>query len=256
MRLNQKGYKPKYINGTINVFLDENSNKKFEVFLRPYTSDSKVFEQVIINKEYFTICELIASRNLSKNIKFIVDAGANIGMTSIYFLSHFENAQIISIEPDTDNFKQLKLNIAHNSLESRVRILFKALWINKTDDLIITNDFRDGDSWSKSVAIQKTENNSIKISPVTLSDILALNSDSSYIDILKIDVEGTECSLFNDDFFLELLNEHVKFLCLEIHEETGCLKRITDFLDNNNFEVIFKNQTFFCVNKSLLKEER
>ncbi|CAN5733783.1 hypothetical protein BH10BAC2_BH10BAC2_16340 [soil metagenome] len=252
LRLNQKGFKPTYSKGAFSLYFSKRINRKCKVYLRAYTSDSNVFEQVIINEEYDAMYKMISSYNLTHNIKFIADAGANIGLTSIYFLAQFEAAQIIAIEPDDDNFKQLKLNIHVNGLENSIIALSKALWANSSDSLVITNDFRDGDSWSKSVVPQDAGNTAPTVSLITLADILALNENLKIIDLFKIDIEGAECTLFKNSHFLTLIHEHVRFLCLEIHEEAGCLELILNFLNSNNFEVIFENQTFFCANRNLL----
>lgn len=40
----------------------------------------------------------------------IIDAGANIGVSSVYFSSMYENSFIFAIEPEINNFKLLTFN--------------------------------------------------------------------------------------------------------------------------------------------------
>ena len=40
-----------------------------------------------------------------------IDAGANIGLTSIYFANKFPNAKIVALEPEIDNYIILQKNI-------------------------------------------------------------------------------------------------------------------------------------------------
>jgi len=56
--------------------------------------------------------------NLS-NADLIIDAGANVGYSSVYFLSNFPNCRVIAIEPDGDNFASLQKNLAPMASELR-----------------------------------------------------------------------------------------------------------------------------------------
>jgi FkbM family methyltransferase len=44
-------------------------------------------------------------------IKNIIDAGANIGLASVYFSQRFVNSTIVAIEPSKENFEILSKNI-------------------------------------------------------------------------------------------------------------------------------------------------
>lgn len=43
--------------------------------------------------------------------QIIIDCGANIGLSTIFFKNSYPNAKIFSIEPDQENFSRLKDNI-------------------------------------------------------------------------------------------------------------------------------------------------
>jgi hypothetical protein len=73
------------------------SDIKYPFRVRLKTSDVKAFEQVIYEKEY----EMALSRPPS----VILDAGANIGLASIYFANRYPNAKIIAVEPEKSNFE-------------------------------------------------------------------------------------------------------------------------------------------------------
>ncbi|MBL0096482.1 MAG: FkbM family methyltransferase [Bacteroidetes bacterium] len=53
-----------------------------------------------------------------QNAKTILDIGANIGTTSLYFASLNANAKIISFEPHPDTFKRAEENIKLNSFRN------------------------------------------------------------------------------------------------------------------------------------------
>src|SRR5579863_6633916 len=72
------------------------------VALRPDTTDMKCFVKVFVDEEYKT--------PFSIKPKVIVDAGANIGMATLYYSQTYPEARILSIEPESSNFNMLKKN--------------------------------------------------------------------------------------------------------------------------------------------------
>ena len=77
-----------------------------------------VFQQVFCDKE--TDFELSLSEP-----HFIIDAGANIGLSSIIFAARWPSAQVVALEVDADNFKALLRNV---KTYPRIRPIRKALW--------------------------------------------------------------------------------------------------------------------------------
>lgn len=95
------------IKGTVmNSEVTLNINRKdvkFPISLRVPSSDIPTYEQVFINQDYDFLVETPP--------KVIVDAGANIGLASVYFANKYPEAMIIAIEPGNDNFEVLKRNV-------------------------------------------------------------------------------------------------------------------------------------------------
>ena len=96
---------------------------KAPFYLRLRTSDIPTFDQIFINKEYLF--------KTSNDPKVIVDAGANIGLSTIFFANKYPESKIIAIEPENDNFKILKMNV---SPYTNVIPLQAALW-NKNKEI-------------------------------------------------------------------------------------------------------------------------
>lgn len=48
--------------------------------------------------------------DFGQNLAFIIDAGANIGLTSVYLANRFPNARILALEVDQQNFELLAEN--------------------------------------------------------------------------------------------------------------------------------------------------
>ena len=72
------------------------------------SSDSDVFNQIIIEKEYEFVIELISKHHIE--VKTIIDAGANVGYTAIYLSHFFKDMQLIALEPNENTFQRLQLN--------------------------------------------------------------------------------------------------------------------------------------------------
>jgi hypothetical protein len=76
------------------------------LILRRNTSDKHVFRQIFITKDY----------NIPLKIKpkLIVDAGANVGYSSLWFSRKYPKSKIIAIEPEDSNYEVLIKNTDSN----------------------------------------------------------------------------------------------------------------------------------------------
>jgi FkbM family methyltransferase len=204
-----------------------------EIFIRGNSSDEDVFRQVFIVKEYNSVIQLLIINKIK--VEYIIDAGANIGLASIVFSKAFPDAEIICVEPDSGNFNSLKLNT--NNL--KVKLLKKAVW-NCVTQLEIDKNFRDGQDWSiqvKELSKTKTSTKNI-IETVTITGILVDKKWNS-IDLLKIDIEGAERFIFDDQYDISFLCL-TKCIAIEIHDEFDIRGKIQELLINKGF-LLFEN---------------
>lgn len=70
---------------------------KYPLRLRVPSSDIGIYRQVFLREEYKFAAEI--------EPEVIVDAGANIGLASIYFANKYPHARIVAIEPEASNFE-------------------------------------------------------------------------------------------------------------------------------------------------------
>ncbi len=110
------------------------------VHVRVPSTDLRVYEQVILRQEY----DLPARREPS----FIVDAGANIGLASVFFANRYPGARILSLEPEKSNYEMLVRNAAPYPNIKAVR---GALWSETTELSVIDPGFG---SWGFQVGTQ------------------------------------------------------------------------------------------------------
>ena len=116
----------------------------------------------------------------------ILDCGANIGTSVIFFKRLYPKARVTAFEANSDIADILKENLNANNIRD-VKVIEKAVWINNEG---IEIGIEDSDASS----IYKEENKT-KVPSVRLKDIL---EKEKHIDMLKIDIEGAELEVLND----------------------------------------------------------
>lgn len=215
-----------------------------EIELRTNGSDFRVFQQVFVAQEYRSVIEAVLMNGIQ--VMTVIDAGCNIGLTSIQFLQRFPSAHIICIEPDLHNFMQMTKNLKNFSLN--VSLLNNALWF-KQENLFINDDFRDGFDWSRSVSVDQKESKR-PIVGIPMAYVLdKFNIEA--IDLLKMDIEGSEAEIFKPERDLSFLSV-TKVIALEIHDEFNCRKTINDILIMNGFVIFNTGELTIGINKKLV----
>jgi FkbM family methyltransferase len=131
---------------------------------------------------------------------YILDCGANIGMSVRYLKEHFPQATVIAFEPDEQNYKLLHRNAG--ALPG-VTLRKEAVWTQDTE-LSFASDGTMGSKISG-----EGGGNIQKVKAVRLRDFL-----DRPVDFLKIDIEGAEYEVMKD-IADKLAN--VRYLFLEYH---------------------------------------
>jgi FkbM family methyltransferase len=221
------------------------NNGVFRFFIKKDSSDSRVFEQIILNEEYKTVVEEIRKRKIK--VESILDCGANIGLTSMYLTSYFRNARILALEPSKTTFERLELNIRKNSLD-RVKLFNKGVW-SKNAFLKPDINFRDGEDWSFRLVETSVKEEAI-LEAVGIDDLMK-HEQISHIDLMKIDIEGGEVELFKSKHLPWL--QKTKIIALEIHDEFKCRIEIERKLVDHGFDIFHSGELTIGFNKSFDK---
>ena len=206
-------------------------------------SDYLVLHQIFCFKEYKIVLGLINLNEFFSEPKIIIDAGANVGYTSVFFAHNLENSKIYAIEPSSENASIFIENISFLKNNQNILLYQKALSHKPGMTYTIDRDFRDGKDWS------------IATKPDVMGEVLGISLDEiikehnlKYITVLKIDIEGAERFIFdpqNDLSFLDI----TKILCLEIHDEYGIRDSIYNLLKKNNFILFESGELTIGINK-------
>ena len=147
--------------------------------------------------------------------KLIVDCGANIGYSTVFFANEYPDAQIVAIEPDKTNFKFLQYNTI---FYDNVKPLNSALWHCETSLRIYDKET----AANGYMTVETNAEDSEAIQSTTLSKILA-EAGAEKIDLLKIDINGAEKEVFGADNVNDWISK-VRVLAVVLHDDLkdGC----------------------------------
>jgi FkbM family methyltransferase len=197
---------------------------KYPISLRYNTSDINVFYQVFYHIYYSFNYDTYLPK-----VRTIIDGGANIGLTSVYFKNLFPDASIIAIEPETSNYEALRKN---TEKYNNINCIKAGVW-NKSVPLKVTDKYEYG-NWGFVVEEVANEEES-NVKGISIPDILEMyNLDE--IDILKLDIEGSELEVFQENYdWLDKVN----ILIVEPHDfmRSGTSKSLFKAIINYDFIV-------------------
>lgn len=191
-----------------------------DILVRSGTPDLRVAISSLVQKEYENI--------QCSDPKVIIDAGANIGTSSIYFARKFPQAKILAIEPEKGNFELLVENVRR--YENVVPIK-AAIW-GSTESRTIQN--RNTGHWGYTVSDAQgaAVSTGQQIDCITIVDLMS-EFEIEKIDLLKMDIEGGEKDVLENS---EAWIEAVDIMTVELHDRIcmGCDRAF--YLATRDFE--------------------
>jgi FkbM family methyltransferase len=215
-------------------------NVKHPIYLRLKTSDMLTFVHVFLRSEY--------NVDIAKKPTVIVDAGANIGLTSVFYANKYPDAKIIALEPEYSNFILLKKNTA---AYGNIVAINKALWGENTT-LEIVDPGLDKWGFQTRKRNEKEADRKKAIESITI-DKLMIDNMLSHIDILKIDIEGAEKEVCET---ASAWIDKVGMMAIELHDrhKIGCSRSF--YNATNGFDAeIYKGENVFVFRRSYLTED-
>src|SRR5690348_8461932 len=171
-----------------------------DVHLRIKTTDISVYREVLLERQY--------EFPVPFEPRVIVDAGANIGMASVFFANKYAKARIIAIEAEHANFEMLRRNVLPYP---QVTPIHAALW-DSDGDVSIKNADNPGE-WGFTVRP------GFGVHSITVPTLMG-EFGLTGIDIFKIDIEGAEQEVFSGCDW----QDKVRCLMIETHDRLrpGC----------------------------------
>ncbi|MEM3771619.1 MAG: FkbM family methyltransferase [Candidatus Micrarchaeia archaeon] len=146
--------------------------------------------------------------------KTVIDIGANIGDSSVYFAIHGAK-KVIAVEPFPGTFRKLEENIKINQLEDKIEPVNAAIG-NKEDKLLFDKSIYGSGSLQAERYSDATIPNEDKVE-VPVIPISRLLGDGTGPYVLKMDCEGCEYSFFENTEISEIMK--FEEIILEFHGE-------------------------------------
>jgi FkbM family methyltransferase len=190
------------------------------VHLRSNSSDAETFEQIFLNREYAIERSSLPHADLMQQIMsprpdgrhpLILDCGANIGLSCLFFATRFPHARVIGIEPSSGNVAMARANTAGLG---NVEIVHAA--VDMFDGCLeLETEGREDWAFRTREASGVASGSAVeKVTAFSLPTLLNRVSDVGAV-VVKIDVEGAEHRIFSDN--LDWL-DRVDVLIIELHD--------------------------------------
>jgi FkbM family methyltransferase len=203
--------------------------------LRSGTSDRPTFQKVFLEREY--------DIDIGFTPRLIIDGGANVGYASVYFSQRYPDALVLAVEPVLRNFRLLTSN---TEAYPNIRRFNHALWPRRTY-LRIENPSGNVDAFR----VRETDRAALHAIPaISIPDLLQETGADS-IDLLKLDVEGAEKELFEDQASAGWL-ARTRALIVELHDrfKPGCTEAVEHALTGMNFRRAQVGESLLFVRES------
>jgi FkbM family methyltransferase len=186
-------------------------------YVRPGTPDADVVIHAMARETYGYMLP-------RGPVHFIVDAGANIGDTSVWYATRYPDASIVAIEPNDETLRVLRQNCAPYG--ERIHVLGAALWPVAGKQMETAGTF---------TGIYVSESSRPGALSCPSIDPLTILRDAGrdVIDIFKIDIEGAERDLFSGpcDAWLS----KTRNIAIEIHSREA-MEAVTAATERNGFK--------------------
>jgi FkbM family methyltransferase len=200
----------------------------YDVRAFDYANIRQLFEEIFYRNEYYF--------KTAKKNPVIIDCGANIGFSIIYFKWLYPKSTIYGFEPDKKTFELLKRNIFKNGLKN-VHLINSAV-SDKSGKIDFFFDQERPGHLSMSTRYGRMPKNKTSVESISLSSFIKKN-DIKNIDFIKMDIEGSEKEVMKD-LDKNKMFDRIKKLLIEYHHkitgEKSCLGDYLKILEKNNFE--------------------
>ena len=149
-----------------------------------YLTIEYLFNEVFVSNEYYF--------EAGTQQPLIVDCGANIGMSIMYFKRMYPDCKIVAFEANPHAFKLLEKNVRNNDLRN-VELHNIALFDKETEISFFIGE--DVGTLLGSVNQERGGGNEMRVRATRLSTYLKQYGE---VDLVKMDVEGAELQILAD----------------------------------------------------------
>jgi FkbM family methyltransferase len=216
------------------------------VHIRPKSSDIWTFRQVF-EWGYYNLADFQQFPRIharyqqildAGRIPIIIDAGANVGATSICFSRLFPDARIVAIEPDADNAKLCRLNAR---IRQNIEVIEAAIGSEPGRVSLINPEKQ---AWS--IRTNRSADGEVPVR--TIAQIMLDKQKEGRLFMVKVDIEGFENDLFAGN--VEWLDD-AEAVIIEPHDYMfageGRGRNFQREIGNRDFEILISGNNLIYV---------
>ncbi len=200
---------------------------QYKISTFDYVNVRELFEEIFYRNGYYF--------KTNKRSPVIIDCGANMGLSIIYFKWLYPHSIIYGFEPDKRTFELLRKNIMGNNLKD-VHLINAAL-SDKNGEIDFFIDPKNPGDPAMSTRYGRTKYKTT-VQSISLSSFIRDNNIKE-IDFIKMDIEGSEKEVIKDLHKNKMFRK-IKKLIIEYHHkiegEKSCLGEYLQILEKNKFE--------------------
>lgn len=173
----------------------------------------------------------------------IIDAGSNVGYSTLFFADNFPSATVIGVEPDSECVSMSRANCAGNS---RIKIVNAALWWHSNG--VQLNNL-EGPSWARRVSDHGS-------TPSTTLESLISKIPNARPLLLKMDIEGAEREVCT--FSGEAIRQ---FPCIMIEPHdwmmpgAGCLATLYSAICVKEMDTLIAGENLIFLDSEMVRNE-
>ena len=237
---------------TVSVKVASQGQERLFWYRENSVGDKGVLQQIFVNGDY-VISQWPQGRRLLEShqqASLIVDAGANIGASAVFFSQTYENAIVFAIEPDEMNGRLLTQNTA-----SLPCVVFHGAIAAQDGELALVDPGRS--DWGfMTEQVDSTRSERLQKIPSICPQSILNHPQVRHARplIFKIDIEGGEENLFsnNTDWLTEF-----PLVIIELHDWmlpfSGSSRNFLKAIAQYDFDLVHRGENIFLFNRALLK---
>lgn len=191
------------------------------MLLRKYSIDAEVFDYVFVEKYHRP------DRTIASASPVILDLGVNIGLSAVDLKQAYPQATVYGYELDRDNFRLAEKNC--RGLRG-VHLYNKAVW--KDSRGIKYKKSGQADAYKVDSGVSGQE--MVEAPSISMGDIISEHGLSK-VDYVKMDIEGAEYEVFQNDLGWLDITEQIK---IEVHYDADMFRFFEDKLREKGFEAV------------------
>lgn len=197
---------------------------EFRVATYNYNTLLFLFREIFLSYDYYF--------KVNKNSPKIIDCGANIGMSILFFKKVYPDCEILAFEPNPSAFSLLQKNVSVNNLKNVTLFNFG---LSDNEGTIEFYLGKEKGSLIGSILRERGGENVLRIKTCKLSNFIL---DKHY-DLIKIDVEGAEWKIIQELCKSNLLNSSDKYI-IEYHHrinhESSIFSKFISVFEEHQFD--------------------